>query len=333
MLALLCSVQLLPSAFAADASASLDGRTLIPVGKAVGMRIAADGVLVVGLSDVESDGKTVSPAKDAGLKEGDLITAVGAEDIDSTQELKDALSDGKTVEISFERDGTARKTSLLPVKSDADGDYKLGAWVRDSLAGIGTITYYDPDSGAFGALGHGINDSQTATLLPIAEGTLIRASVASVKRGEAGSPGELTGDFDVTDEFGSLERNTERGVFGSVDAENLGITLGEPLTLASSAEIQEGSATILANVSGDAIERYEIEIEKVSRDGSTAPRDMLIRITDERLLAATGGIVQGMSGSPIIQNGKLVGAVTHVLIGDPTRGYGIFIEDMLAAAE
>lgn len=334
---LLSSAQFLPKAMAASeqehAVVSAEIKTLVPVGRAVGMKIASDGVLVVGMSDVVCDGKTACPAKDAGLKEGDLIITVDSEKIDSTQELKEALSDGDKVQITYARDGHEHTTTLAPMKSDEDGGYKLGAWVRDSMAGIGTITFYDPSSGVFGALGHGINDVTTSTLMPVASGTLVRSTVASVRKGESGTPGELNGSFDLADEFGSLVSNTDCGVFGRVKAEELKIDTSSALPIAAASEVQVGAATILSNVSGDKVEEFAIEIKKLSTDGSTSPRDMLIAITDERLIAATGGIVQGMSGSPIIQNGKLVGAVTHVLVNDPTRGYGILIENMLDAAK
>lgn len=338
---LLSAVEVLPAASAAyfpreAVSAAVTGtRYLVPVGRAVGMKIVSDGILVVGMTDVTCAGATASPARSAGLKEGDLIISVDSRKVGSTQELKEALNDALTdsgeVEITYERDGSEHIAVLKPALSDEDGTYKIGAWVRDSMAGIGTLTFYDPSSGVFGALGHGINDVTTSELMPVASGTLIRSTISSVRKGESGAPGELSGSFDLSDEFGELYANTDRGVFGRADAEALGVDVSAALPAARADEVQEGPAVILSNVSGDKVDEYEIEIKQVSRNSAHSPRDLMIEVTDEELLAATGGIVQGMSGSPIIQNGKLVGAVTHVLVGDPTRGYGILIENMLDA--
>lgn len=304
-------------------------RMLVPVGRAAGIKIASDGVLVVGLVDVVCDGNSACPAKTAGLREGDLIVAVAGKKITSASDLKAAITDSREVKLTYERDGSRHVAVISPIKSDEDGGYRLGAWVRDSMAGIGTLTYYDPASSTFGALGHGINDVSTSALMPVASGTLVRSTVASVRKGEAGNPGELSGNFDLSDEFGELYSNTECGVFGRVSADELGIDMTAALPVAQPLEVKEGAATILSNVSGSTVEQYSIEIKKVSAGGDAAPRDMVIEITDPRLIEATGGIVQGMSGSPIIQNGKFVGAVTHVLINSPTRGYGIFVTRML----
>ncbi len=304
-------------------------RMLVPVGRAAGIKIASDGVLVVGLVDVVCDGNSACPAKTAGLREGDLIVAVAGKKITSAGDLKAAITDSREVKLTYERDGSRHVAVISPIKSDEDGGYRLGAWVRDSMAGIGTLTYYDPASSTFGALGHGINDVSTSALMPVASGTLVRSTVASVRKGEAGNPGELSGNFDLSDEFGELYSNTECGVFGRVSADDLGIDMTAALPVAQPSEVKAGAATILSNVSGSTVEQYSIEIKKVSADGDAAPRDMVIEITDPRLIEATGGIVQGMSGSPIIQNGKFVGAVTHVLINSPTRGYGIFVTRML----
>ena len=334
---LLNATEILPVATAAyfpreaSAAVSTETRYLVPVGRAVGMKIVSDGLLVVGMTDIVCDGLGVSPAKAAGLKEGDLIISVDSKKVTCTQDLRTALEEGDTVKITYSRDGSEHSATLTPAKSDEDGTYKLGAWVRDSMAGIGTLTFYDPTSGVFGALGHGINDVTTSELMPVASGTLVRSTISSVRKGQSGTPGELSGSFDLNDEFGALYANTDCGVFGRVEASSLGVDTSKLMPVASANEVTVGSATILSNVSGDSVEEYSIEIKKVS-NGESSPRDLLIQITDERLLAATGGIVQGMSGSPIIQNGKFVGAVTHVLVGDPTRGYGILLENMLEAA-
>lgn len=312
------------AALTASASA-LCAEELVPVGEAIGVKLFSDGVLVIGLSDGES------AARACGLKEGDIITAVNGTSLDTIDELQTLLRDGGgTAALSVKR-GSRTLTLTASPETDEDGFCRLGAWVRDSMAGIGTMTFYDPQSGAFGALGHGITDVDTGSLLPLDHGSIMDASVRAVKRGEAASPGELKGDFDLTRDSGTLLANTDRGIFGTLSAETAASIAGKAIPVAEKSAVTVGSATILATVDGDTPCEYAVEIEKFcSRSGDT--RNFLIHVTDEALLARTGGIVQGMSGSPILQNGKLVGAVTHVLVDDPSRGYGIFIENMLSAA-
>jgi len=302
---------------------------LIPVGKAVGIKMFSDGVMVVGISPIIENGRERSPAKDSGIKPGDIIMAVGGKKVSSTAELKRAAEVGGTLKITVMRGEKPLSFQVTPIKAD-DGSMKLGAWVRDSMAGIGTVTFYDPQSGVFGALGHGINDVDTAQLMPLARGSLVKSEIESVRKGEAGIPGELKGSFDLKSEFGSLYANTESGVFGTVKPSEVQPER-EPVPVAKKTEIETGRATILSNVYGDTVEEYEIEITHIYLEGSKTPRDMTIKVTDKRLIEKTGGIVQGMSGSPILQNGKIIGAVTHVLINEPTRGYAIFIENMIGA--
>ena len=217
------------------------------------------------------------------------------------------------------------------VKCSADGCYKLGAWIRDSMAGIGTMTFYDPATHVFGALGHGVSDVDTARLMPLQSGSIMYAEVSDVKRGVVGAPGELHGVFRVEQDLGELYANTASGVFGTLTDEKL--TGGAAaVEVAERSQIKTGKAVILSNIAGDRVEEYEVEITRVYPDGGGENRDMTLKVTDRRLLEATGGIVQGMSGSPILQNGRLVGAVTHVLVNDPTTGYGIAIGTMLDAA-
>ena len=313
---------MLPSAQAAERTVS----ELIPMGQVIGVKLFSDGVLVVGLSDGES------PAKACGLKEGDVITAVGGQELDTIEEFRQLLAENgaDAAALTVKRGSRTLELRAAPEK-DESGDYRLGAWVRDSMAGIGTMTFYDPKSGAFGALGHGVTDVDTGKLLPLDHGSIMNASVKTVKKGERGAPGELKGEFDFTRDCGTLYANTDCGIFGRLspqDAETLG---GKSYPIAKKDEIRPGQATILAAVSGNETKEYTIEIEKVYPASDTA-RNLLLRVTDEELLAQTGGVVQGMSGSAIVQNGRLVGAVTHVLLDDPSRGYGIFIENMLDAA-
>ena len=225
------------------------------------------------------------------------------------------------------RDGQELTLAAEPVLGD-DGTYRLGAWIRDSMAGIGTVTFYDPATGTFGALGHGITDTDTGLLMPMGDGAVMDATVKAVKPGSAGEPGELRGSFDLTRDAGELYANTERGVFGVL--ENCGFTESDTVPVAKQGEVHTGPAVIRANVSGDGVEEYAIAISRIL--DAAENQNLLIEVTDPRLLRQTGGIVQGMSGSPILQDGKLVGAVTHVMVNDPARGYGILIENMLAEA-
>ena len=298
---------------------------LVPVGKAIGVKLFAEGVLVVGLSENEG---AVSPAKKGGMKAGDLILTMNDVTIGSTEHLQSLLAENGEREAAF---GVRRGGRLVCPKKGQDGVCRLGAWIRDSMAGIGTVTFYDPQTGAFAALGHGITDVDTGKLMPLSRGSVMAASVKAVKRGASGSPGELRGDFDLTRDLGSLYANTECGIFGVLPQENRPEAVGEAIPVARRTEVRTGKAVILANCRGDEVCAYEIEIEKLY-GGSAPTRNLLLRVTDPALIALTGGIVQGMSGSPIVQDGKLVGAVTHVLLDDPQRGYGILAENMLSAS-
>lgn len=221
--------------------------------------------------------------------------------------------------------------SVSPEQNDT-GTYCIGAWIRDSMAGIGTMTYYDPEDGSFGALGHGITDSDTGILMPFASGSLLPSAVKAVKKGASGEAGELRGDFDLTGDLGDLSANTSSGIFGTLDPGEFTERLGDAIPVASAGEVHTGPAAILANVEGDAVREYDIEILQIVEDAADS-RDLVIAVTDPELLSITGGIVQGMSGSPILQDGKFAGAVTHVLLNDPSKGYGILMETMLEAGD
>lgn len=303
-----------------------EAQLLVPVGKAIGVKLFAEGVLVVGLSENEG---AVSPAKKGGMKAGDLILTMNDVTIGSTEHLQSLLAENGEREAAFgvRRGGRLVKLAVCPKKGQ-DGVCRLGAWIRDSMAGIGTVTFYDPQTGAFAALGHGITDVDTGKLMPLSRGSVMAASVKAVKRGASGAPGELRGDFDLTRDLGSLYANTECGIFGVLPEENRPEAVGEAIPVARRTEVRTGKAVILANCRGDEVCAYEIEIEKLY-GGSAPTRNLLLRVTDPALIALTGGIVQGMSGSPILQNGKIVGAVTHVYVNDPTKGYGLYIDWML----
>ena len=301
-------------------------RCLVPVGHTIGVKLFADGVLVVGLSDGDT------PAKASGLREGDIVLAFNGTEIDSTEHLQQLLAENGEARatVSVMRGAKTLTLPITPEETD-DGAYRLGAWIRDSMAGIGTMTFYDPETGMFGALGHGVTDVDTGALMPLQSGNIMDATVKAVKRGESGSPGELRGDFDLTRDSGSLYANTDCGLFGTIEGETNAVVTQTAVPIAARDEVRTGKASILANVDGGEVREYDVEIERIYA-GASPTRNLLVRVTDPELLAKTGGIVQGMSGSPILQNGRLVGAVTHVLVNDAARGYGIFIENMLDAA-
>lgn len=323
---LICSSALLGGGPAALA-APLEAERLVPVGHTIGIKLFAEGVVVIGLAEVETDSGVSTPGADCGLKVGDVIEEANGRSVESSEQFAALLQCGGRVELGVSRDGVDLKLAAEPVLGE-DGTYRLGAWIRDSMAGIGTVTFYDPATGTFGALGHGITDTDTGMLMPLGDGAVMDAAVKAVKRGSAGEPGELKGSFDLENDMGVLYANTDRGVFGTMDA--CDFTAGSAVPVASPGEIRTGAAVILANVSGDGVEEYAIEIVKILEGAQV--QNLLIQVTDRRLIEQTGGIVQGMSGSPILQDGKLVGAVTHVMVNEPTKGYGILIENMLAAA-
>lgn len=295
-----------------------NGRMLVPVGHTVGIKLFSRGIVVVKLSD--------GPARDSGLQTGDVIVRLGDSAVTSTEQFQTLLQENgeNAADLQVRRSGDSVTLSVAPSRND-DGLCCIGAWVRDSMAGIGTMTYYDPATGAFGALGHGITDVDTALLMPFSNGSILPSTVKAVKRGEAGAAGELRGDFDLTRDLGTLSANTSSGIFGTMDDP----PEAQPLPVGAAVS---GPAVIRSNVQGDEVKEYAVEILKVIPNAADG-RDLVLSVTDPDLLAATGGIVQGMSGSPIIQDGKLVGAVTHVLLNAPDKGYGIQIENMLKASE
>ena len=308
-------------------AAALEAKTLVPVGRTVGIKLFSEGVVVIGLAEVETAHGVSAPGEACGLRVGDVIAEANGTEVRSSEQFASLIQCGGTVELEICRDGEEMTLAAKPALGE-DGTYRLGAWIRDSMAGIGTVTFYDPATGTFGALGHGVTDCDTGLLMPLGDGSVMASTVKAVKKGSAGEPGELKGSFDVSHDTGTLHSNTEQGLFGVMEAAYA--PKGAALPVASSQEIQVGSATIHSNVTGDSVEEYSIEILRVMEDSPV--QNLLLRVTDDRLIQRTGGIVQGMSGSPIIQNGKIVGAVTHVMVNDPTKGYGIFIKNMLSAA-
>lgn len=321
----------LPGTARTAAKASSVGRTVIPVGKAVGIKLFSDGVLVVGLSPVETEEGARYPGRDCGLRAGDVITHIDGDEVDTIEEIQSLVAsrEGQPLTIQAMR-GQKQVQLTAAAVENSQGIYQLGIWLRDSMAGIGTVTFYDPASGVFAALGHGINDVDTAMLMPLESGSIMAATVSDVKKGQSGQPGELHGQFDLTRDLGTLYANTGLGIFGRM-TEDAVETERDPMPVASRDQVKTGEATILSNIRGDRVEEFSVRITHVSPN-EAGNRNLMIQVTDPRLLEQTGGIVQGMSGSPILQNGRIVGAVTHVLVNDPSRGYGILIENMLEAA-
>lgn len=292
---------------------------LMAVGQAVGIDVSCSGLLVVGFPEN-------SAAKKSGIHTGDLIYEADGEKIETISDLKDLLQDKKQVTLTAMR-GQRSQSFIVPTV-ESQGQRIIGANVKAEMAGIGTITYYDPEDHAFGALGHGITDGISSELFPVKDGFLCKASVVSVERGQAGTPGMLQGAFDSSTVLGEIEKNTACGIFGVLHTHPDGTLV----PVAEKKQIRIGPAQILCNVEGDEVAAFDIEIRKLYPLELSSGRSIMFEVTDPELLAATGGIVQGMSGSPILQDGRLLGAVTHVMVSDPTMGYGIFIRNMLDAA-
>lgn len=305
-------------------------KELIPGGMAFGVKFFTEGAIVLGTTGVETSGGVIAPAKDSGLASGDIIIRAGGKEFGSAGELAEIVCGcgGKPVVLVYIHNGEEITTEITPVRELESGEYRIGVLVRDSTAGIGTVTYIEPETLDFGGLGHGIYDSETAVLMPLGTGAVVNVDIESVVKSERNDPGELRGSFDVKAE-GELWSNTEQGVFGRFY--RLPENAGRAIPVATRSELKTGKAQILTTLDGDKVGRYEIEIECIY-GGSGSTKNFLIRVTDKRLIETAGGIVQGMSGSPIIMDGKLVGAVTHVLVNDPLHGYGICIENMLNAA-
>lgn len=302
---------------------------LVPGGNTIGITVSTNGLTVINTAEFsDENGILCSPAKEAGLRGGDIILKINGCEVNSVAELEKSTDKSESLDVLYKRDGYEHTTKITPKRDLTDGKFRIGIWIKDSASGIGTMTYYDPTSGNFGALGHGIC-STNEDLIEIRGGEILKAEITSIRRGEKGAPGELIGIFgDKKDIIGNVEKNTADGVFGhtkSKKSENL-------VEVAERCEVKEGAATILCNVESEAVREYSVKIVKINDDEESS-KGMIIKITDSDLLEKTGGIVRGMSGSPILQNGKLVGAVTHVFVNDPTRGYGIFIENMLKEAE
>ena len=323
------------------ATENISGKDRLKVyagGENIGIKISTKGVLAVAFSDIESkNGKLIkSPAEVGDIDLGDVILKIDGKEISTSKELLGVVSESKTgtIALVIDRDGDLinKKVKLVENKK---GDYKLGLWVRDSTAGIGTMTFFDDNTGLYGGLGHPITDGETDKIISVGKGSLVKSTVVNVRKGEIGSPGELKGIFNndrIT--LGTVGKNTTTGIYGVVNEKNKINYKNEKnlYEIAYKSEIKAGPAQIITTINEEGPKYYEISIEKILDTSKGPNKNMLIKITDPELLEKTGGIVQGMSGSPIIQNGKIVGAVTHVLVNKPNIGYGIYIENMLKDA-
>ena len=303
---------------------------VIPGGTPFGIKMFTDGVMVVGLSEIQTKDGMRNPGEEAGLRMGDVLVSVGGVEVNRNEEVAALMeqSGGKPVELRYVRENKEASATLTPVKSLVDGRFKAGLWVRDSTAGIGTVTYYDPATMQFGGLGHGVCDTDTSELMPFLSGEILPVTISGVTKGAPGAPGELHGYFAGDEAIGVMDANDAAGVYGSLYAP----PAGESGPVALRQEVSPGEAQIISTVDGEGPQTYRVILEYVNYLDSGEGKNLIVRVTDPVLLEKTGGIVQGMSGSPILQNGKLVGAVTHVFVNDPTRGYGIFAENMLEAA-
>lgn len=300
---------------------------LVPGGTPFGIKLLTQGVVVVGISDVSSVEGCVCPAKEAGLKVGDVIISINKNSAVNNGGVAQAVkkSDGKPMEFTVLRKEKELKLTVTPVFSSENKCFQAGIWVRDSSAGIGTVTYYDPQTSAFGGLGHPVCDIDTGEIMPLMSGEVVPVKISGAVKSVAGSPGELVGGFVSEKSVGNILTNNENGIFGTLDSSPSNF---EAVPMGFKQEIVCGKATIISTVDESGPKEYDIEITEIDPDSKNSSKNMVIKVTDKELLEKTGGIVQGMSGSPIIQNGKLIGAVTHVFVNEPTQGFGIFCENM-----
>lgn len=309
---------------------TIEKTRVIPLGNTIGLKLYSSGVLVIGMTEIEG----CRPYENSGIEEGDLITYINNKQVTTTDELVECVnnSQGKIINIKYVRDGQEYVTTIEPMVT-ADNEYKLGLWVRDGAAGIGTATYYEPSTGKFAALGHGIIDSDTEELISIEHGEVVTTNVVDIEKGEEGKPGQIKGTVTNGQTIGEVYTNTEFGIYGKITSKNkLNIIEENSLEVATRDEIKEGPAKIILTLENGIRKEYSIEITKIYKNNNSDNKSMLIKVTDENLLNLTGGIIQGMSGAPIVQNGKFCGAVTHVFINNPTEGYGVFADLMIKTA-
>ena len=301
------------------------------LGQPFGMKLYTEGVLVVDFTDIIINGNKYNPARDAGLKKGDYILSANGKSLSVNEDLVKAVesSNGEKLNLKVSRNGNTLNLNVTPIMQEETGDYKIGVWIRDSGAGIGTLTFYSPAYNVICGLGHGVSDEDTEKLLTIKKGEIVSAEIFSVEKGEKGTPGQLNGRL-KNNTIGEIKLNSQCGVY-SLPTKS--VTVNSLTEIALKNEVENGDAKILCTVEGETPKFYSCKITLKKGKYNSPTQNMIVTVTDETLLEKTGGIVQGLSGSPIIQNGKLIGAVTHVLVDDPTKGYGIFAENMLETAQ
>ncbi|HZX21134.1 MAG TPA: SpoIVB peptidase [Clostridia bacterium] len=306
---------------------------VIPGGQSIGVRLNTDGVLIVGTTEItDSDTRTHNLALSSGIRIGDTLVKINNIKVQNASHVSEIVkeSNGGELSLTIKRDNKKFVINVNPIKSEQDGEYRLGLWVRDKTAGVGTLSFVHPDSRKFGALGHAITDVDTGVLLSVRDGEIVKSKVISIEQGKRGTPGEIKGVFyETNNPIGKIEKNTQLGIYGELFSNVDGIDKQKSMPIAYQHEIREGAAFILTTLDNNTIEKFDIEIVKINLQTKPEPKSMIIRITDKKLLERAGGIIQGMSGSPIIQNDKMVGVITHVLVNNPTKGYGVFIEWMV----
>ena len=306
----------------------IDDIEVVPIGKIIGLKLYTNGVLVVGMSEIEDcNNNLIKPYQNTDIKEGDTILKINENEIQDIDVLKEVVnkSEGENLKLTILRDGSILTSNITPVKTD-DKEYKLGLWVKDAATGVGTMTYYEPNSKSFAVLGHGITDSDTNNLINIESGELVTSKVISIKKGEIENPGEIKGTILNQQTIGRVSKNTQFGIYGTLDnLTSLNIDTSKKMKVALRDEIKIGEAKIICSLdNSNKTKEYSIEIEKIYYDNDYNNKSMLIRVTDPELIDKTGGIIRGLSGAPIIQNGKFIGAVTNVLVSNPEIGYAIF---------
>ena len=311
----------------------IQNRRVVPLGELVGLKLYTQGVLVVGLNEIEGEDKKIyKPYEEAGIEQGDSILQVNNETVESTAELIACVSKshGKKVNITYLKKGKEKSGTMTPVKT-SNNTYKLGLWVRDASAGVGTLSFYDTETKSVVSLGHGIQDVDTGEMVDISSGEFVTSTIVNIKKGEKETPGRIEGSIENGKNIGNIEGNTKFGVYGHIQRnKNIQINEQKAIELAGRNDIKEGEASIICTLADGKKEEYKVKIQKIFKNNNEDNKSMIIKVTDPILLEKTGGIIQGMSGSPIIQNGKLVGALTHVLVSDPTTGYGVFADLMLS---
>ncbi len=311
---------------------TIENVQVVPIGKIIGMKLYTNGVLIVGMSEIENiHNEVINPAKSCDIQEGDTIVKVNNKEIENIETLKNIVNEskGENVLLTLMRDGVILTSNITPVQTE-EQEYKLGLWVKDAATGVGTITYYEKNTGSFAALGHGIIDSDTEKLIDIDSGEIVTSNILSITKAEINNPGEIRGTIANQKTIGEVSKNTQFGIYGKLDnLTSLNIDTSKALPVALRDEIQVGDATVLCSLDGKSSKEYKIKIEKINKNNNYDNKSMLIRVIDQELINQTGGIVRGLSGSPVLQNGKFVGAVTNVLVSNPEIGYAIFGDMMI----